>query len=82
MLPLSKEVLVEELDTAQRYLTRLLARVQEDVSEHTYLPSGLDDGGEQQQALFIRQMCTELRIVGAKCDSLAEIVMETFFQGT
>ncbi len=72
MLPISTEVLLEELDSAQRYLARMLETFRSGVE---YPQTGLS-ADEPLDMLRIRQLCAELKVVAAKCDSLSEIVME------
>lgn len=81
MLPISKEVLLDELEAAQRYLTKWIDKSKAGIPGYDLAATGLS-GPEESAELFIRELCSELRIVAGKCELLSEVVLEGFLQSS
>jgi hypothetical protein len=78
MLAISKEVLISELETAQKYIVTWIDRCKGEVPGYD-TPVTSDQIAEQAE-VFVRELCAELRIIGGKCDLLSEVILEGFVQ--
>lgn len=72
MLPLSSELLISELESTRAVLDKWITRVKEGIPM-VDLPAD-----EESFARFVRELCGELAICSRKCDSLSEILSESF----
>lgn len=74
MLPVSRELLLRELAVAGEFLAKWHQRVEEGVP-------GLDlpaAGNSTESAEdFLVELCGELRLIAAKCETLSEILATT-----
>ena len=77
MLPISREVLLKELETARDYLNKWLQKVNEGIPGIDIPASG---SAEDHLEEFVRELCGELRIVSGKCDTLSDVVGEALNQ--
>lgn len=69
MLPVSPDLISEELESAKKTLEKWLEKV------NAGLPVVDQPGDEHQLDLFVRELCGELRIVAGKCGNLAEVLL-------
>jgi hypothetical protein len=78
MLTVSRDVMLEELQTASSYLQKWIVKL------NTQGIPGIDTPitGTSDEAFvdFIRELCGELRVVSGKCDSLSEVVLDCLLQ--
>jgi hypothetical protein len=78
VLTVSRDVMLEELQTAVSYLNKWITKLNEQGIPGVDTPVT----GTSDEALvdFIRELCGELRVVSGKCDSLSEVVLDTLLQ--
>lgn len=74
MLTLSREVMLEELRSAQVYIAKWAARLEQGIPGIDVPVTGTT---EIYLDRFVREMCGELRIVSGKCDSLVEVLQDS-----
>ncbi len=75
MLPVSREVLLKELETAGQYIEKWRTRVEEGLPGIDVPATG---DAEQGLETFLREMCGELQIVSGKCTTLSEVLLDSF----
>jgi hypothetical protein len=78
MLPISREVLIKELETAKDYLDKWLQKVEAGIPGIDIPASG---SAENHIEDFVREFCGEMRVVSGKCDTLSEVMSEALAQG-
>lgn len=78
MLPISKEVLLKELETAREYLDKWHQRVQDGIPGLDIPATGT---AEEHIEEFMRELYGELRVVSGKCDTLSDVLSEALQQG-
>lgn len=76
---ISREVLLQELETSRTIIDKWIEQVKEGIPGIDTPVSG--DQGPERFENFIRSLCSELRIVSGKCDTLAEVAIEVLLQG-
>lgn len=70
-LPISRELLLKELETARDFLNKWHARVEEGIPGVDIPATG--NAEEYTEAFFV-EMCGELRLISSKCETLSEIL--------
>lgn len=70
-LPVSPDVILQELTTAKVILEKW-----EKILNEVGVPGTDVPGGEDQLDDFSRELCGELRLVGGKCNNLADTIVE------
>jgi hypothetical protein len=78
MLSVSKEVVLKELETAKAYLAKWEQRLEEGIPEIDFPATGNSSNALED---FLRELCGELRVVSGKCDTLAEVLMDSLTSG-
>lgn len=74
MLTLSREVMLEELRTAQSYLQKWTSQLEAGIPG-VHVPA--TESSEAYVEHLIREMCGELRVVAGKCETLAEVFQDS-----
>jgi len=68
MLPVSPDLIHDELESAKKILEKWIEKVK------AGLPVVDNPGDEMQLDLFIRELCGELRVCAGKCGNLSEVL--------
>lgn len=74
MLPISREMLLQELVTARDFLAKWHQKVEEGIPGVDIPAAG---NAEAFAEAFLREMCGELMVISAKCETLSEILATT-----